>query len=169
MNNNIWLRSILILILTLLISSATFAEIGDTSAIDSLYKIINHKTGADKIKAQLDLALKIVIKDKDEAMIMANSALAEAKTTGDKNLLLHSYYMLGRMYMETANNGLSLVYLDSALVIAKSVDDIWNKSEILYQIGVNKHRMGEALEALVSFNASIQASRLSGNFKTAGS
>jgi signal transduction histidine kinase/uncharacterized pyridoxamine 5'-phosphate oxidase family protein len=169
MNNNIWLRSIFILFLTLKISFASNAEIGDNSNIDSLYRIINQKTGTDKINTQLDIALQIVNKNKDESVIMAKSALVAAKTTGNKNLVMHSYYMLGRIYTEAANNSLSLVYLDTALVIAESVNDNWNKGEILYQIGVNKHRMGEALKALESFNTSIQACRLSNNFKSAGS
>ncbi|HPE76242.1 MAG TPA: tetratricopeptide repeat protein, partial [Draconibacterium sp.] len=169
MNINIWLRSIFILILTLTSTSASYAEIGDNSTIDSLYKIINQKIGADKINTQLDFALKIVNKNKEEALNMANSALVAAKSTGNRNLEMHSYYMLGRIYMEAANNSLSLVYLDTALVIAESVHDNWNKGEILYQVGVNKHRMGEALEALELFNASIQACRLSDNFKSAGS
>ncbi len=169
MNNNIWLRSILILILTLTISSVSYGENNGVSKIDSLQNIINSKTGADKINTQLDFALKIVNKNKDEAVRMANSALAAAKSTGNRNLEMHSYYMLGRIYMEAANNRLSLVYLDTALVIAESENDNWNKGEILYQVGVNKHRMGEALQALESFNASIQACRLSDNFKSAGS
>ncbi len=169
MNKNIWPWSLFVLFLVLIISSVSYGEVSSTSKIDSLHKIINAKTGTDKISAQLEFALEIVITNNDEAQRMASSAKLEAKAIGNKKLEMLSYYTLGRVYTEAGKNSPTLTYLDTALVIAETINDNWNKGEILYYIGVNYHRMGEALQALEAFNASVQACRLSDNFKTAGS
>ncbi len=169
MNKNIWVWSYFILFLTLIISPEAYGEANEISKIDSLNKIINKKTGADKISTQLDIALEILIKHNDEALIIANSAKQEAKAAGNKKLEMLSNYTLGRVYTEAGDNSLSLTYLDTALVISDALVDNWNKGEILYYVGVNYHRMGEALQALEAFNAAVQACRLSDNFKTAGS
>lgn len=157
------------MIFTLIISTLSYGETNDFSQIDSLYKIINKKTGTDKIATQLDFALEVVSKNKEEAKQMAISAYRSAKTSGDKNLEMRSYYTLGRIYTELEELNVSLAYLDSALVIAEAISDRWNKGEILYRIGVIKYRKGETLQALEAFNASVQSCRLSNNFKTAGS
>lgn len=169
MNKNIWPWSFFVLLLTHIISSVAYGDINEVSKIDSLHNIINSKTGNDRISAQLDYALEILIKNNDEALRMTNSAKAEAIAVGNRKLEMLSYYTLGRIYTEAGDNNLSLAYLDTALVIADAINDNWNKGEILYQVGVNKHRMGEALQALEAFNASILACNVSGNFKSAGS
>ena len=46
---------------------------------DSLRKVLNEKTGTDKISVQLDLSLQLSKRDKEEAKQLAESALAEAK------------------------------------------------------------------------------------------
>ena len=169
MNKNIWIRFYFILFHSLIISSLAYGEINEVYEIDSLYKIINSKKGTDKISTQLDIALKILVKHNEEALRMTNSAKLAAKASGNRNLEMRSYYTLGKIYTESSKNEISLAYLDTALAISEAIKDNWNKGEILYQVGVNKHRMGEALQALESFNASIQACRWSDNFKTAGS
>jgi signal transduction histidine kinase len=147
----------------------SFGENNTASKIDSLYKVIDKKTGTDKISSQLDFALEIAVNDKEEARKMASSAYLEAKTSGNKNLLMRSFYTLGRIYMELDNINISEAYFDTALVISEAIDDNWNKGEILYRIGLIKHRKGQTVQALESFNASVQSCRLSNNFKTAGS
>ncbi len=169
MDKNICAGPFFVVFILIIISYASYGEVKGTSETDSLYKIINTKSGTDKISAQLEFALEIVTKNYDEALRMAGSAKNRAKAIGNKKLEMRSYCTLGRIYTETRNNSLSLMYLDSALVIAKNINDNWNKGEILYYIGVNQHRMGDAVQALESFNASVQACRLSDNFKIAGS
>lgn len=168
-NKNIWTGSYFILFLILIISLAANGEINEGSKIDSLHKVINKKTGVDKISTQLDIAIELQFLNNDEALKIANSAKKEAKAIGNKKLEMLSNYTLGRIYTGAGNNSLSLKYLDTALVIAEATNDSWNKCDILYYVGVNNHRMGEALLALEAFNASIQESRLSGNYKSAGS
>lgn len=169
MNKDIWIGFYFILFLPFLISSVAYGVGDEISKIDSFHNIINKKTGADKISTQLDIALEILTDNNDEALRLAKSAKSEAKATGNKKLEIRSYYTLGRIYTEAGNNSLSLSCLDTALVISDAINDNWNKGDILYWTGVNKHRLGEPVQALESLNASIQACRLSGNFKTAGS
>lgn len=169
MNATIWPWSFLLFFKMLIVSSATYGQFITDTKTDSLHTVIDKKTGSDKISSQLDLALQIINTDKDEAMRLANLALPAAKNIGNKNLEMRSYYMLGRIYTELENNELSLAYLDSALLITEATDDDWYKGEILFHIGVVKHRMGEDLQALESFNTAVQACRLSDNFKIAGS
>ena len=168
-NKNILIGFYFILFVPLCYSPVTYGVSNTISEIDSLREIINKKTGAEKISTQLDIALEILTKYNDEALRLANSAKTEAKATENITLEMRSYYTLGRVYNEAGKYKLSLLCLDTALVKSDAVNDNWNKGEILYWTGVNKHRLGEAVQALESLNASIQACRLSGNFKTAGS
>ena len=169
LNNNIWIGFYLILFFPLFISPFTYGATNAITEIDSLHNIIRLKTGAEKILTQLDIALEIRTKHNDEALRLANSAKTEANATGNKKLEMQSYYTLGRIYNEAGQYNLSLAYLDTALVISDELGENLNKGDILYWTGVNKHRLGEAVQALESLNASIQACRLSDNFKTAGS
>jgi len=169
MNKNSTLWFFLVLIQLLIMSSAIYGEIINDTKIDSLRKELNKKIGTDKISSQLDLALQIINKNKNEAQILANSALVAAKTIGNKNLKMRSFYVLGRIYTELENEELSLTYLDSALQISEAIRDNWYKGEILYHVGVNKRSMGEDLQALESFKAAIMACRLSDNYKIMGS
>ncbi len=159
----------MVLINLLIMSSAIYGEIIIDTQIDSLRTELNKKTGTDKIPFQLDIALKMINKKRDEALVLANSALMEAKNIGSKNLEMRSNYVLGRIYTELENYDLSLAYFDSALLISGAINDNWYKGDILFQVGVDKHRMGEHMQALESFNAAILACRLSDNFKIMGS
>lgn len=169
MKKNILLPFFLVFLSLLAISPITFGQTIIDNKTDSLQQIIDKKTGTDKISSQLELALIIITSDINEAQILANSALTTAKNIGNKNLQMQSYFMLGRIYTEQENHKLSLTYLDSALKITETTNDNWYKAEILFRIGVDKHRMGEEIQALESFNASILACRLSDNFKITGS
>src|SRR5690606_6827315 len=169
LKNNIWIGFYLILFLPLFISPFTYGVTNAITEIDSFHNIISLKTGAEKISTQLDIAFEIRTKYNDEALRIANSAKTEAKAAGNKKLEMRSYYTLGRIYNEAGQYKLSLAYLDTALVISDSIVENLNKGDILYWTGVNNHRLGETVQALKSLNASIQACRLSDNFKTAGS
>jgi len=137
--------------------------------IDSLRKELNNKKGFDKTTTQLDLAVLIMENDKYEAQVLANSALIAAKTSNNKNLEIRAYFVLGRISELMNNNDFSEAYYDSALIITETSSDNWYKGEILFRKGVIKHSRNEAIDALEYFNASIQACRLSNNFKTMGS
>jgi len=136
---------------------------------DSLRKGLITKKGSDKISTQLELALQIMENDKHEAQILANSALFAAKSSNNKNLEMRAYFTLGRIYEVLDNKDLSEAYYDTALVITGATGDNWHKGEILFHKGVIKHNRNEGINALEYFNASLQACRLSNNFKIMGS
>ena len=169
MNYNIWWWSFLFLVNLLIISPAASGQINGNSIIDSLRLVVDKESGKEKISAELDLALQLLNTDKDEALQIATTALPAAKTTNDIKLKMQAYYALGRVYADLENSKLSGAYLDSALLIAEETDDNWHKGEILYHVGLRKYRLGEVIEALEAFNASVQASRLSDNFRFLGS
>ena len=169
MNNNIRLWSFLLLFHLLIISPVVSGQINGNTKIDSLRRVVDKKSGKEKISAELDLALQLLNTDKDEALRIATTVLPEAKGIDDRNLKMNAYYVLGRVYADLENSKLSLAYLDSALLIAEAAGDNWHKGEILYHIGLRKHQMGEVIQALEAFNASVQASRLSDNFRFLGS
>lgn len=153
----------------LIFSTVTFGEVGGIDKTDSLRNVIEISNGTEKISTQLELASQILETNKTEACSLANSALLFARNMGDKNMEMRSMNLLGSIYTAMGNYQISLAYLDTALTITGQINDNWYKGEILYRRGVNKHRMGESLQALESFNASIQAGRLSHNFKILGS
>jgi len=136
---------------------------------DSLRKELNTKEGSDKISTQLELALRIMETDEHEARILANSALIATKGTKNKTLEVQAYFTLGRIYEVLDKKYLSEAYYDTALVITEAIGDNWHKGEILFRKGVIKHNRGDEINALVYFNTSLQASRLSNNFKIMGS
>ncbi|MBV5314777.1 MAG: tetratricopeptide repeat protein [Prolixibacteraceae bacterium] len=137
--------------------------------IDSLRKKIDSKKGLDKISTQLELALRIMENEGNEARSLINSALIAAKTENNKNLEARAYYMLGRISETLDNKDFSVAYYDTALIITEFSGDNWNKGEILFRKGIIKHNSREEIHALEYFNASLQASRLSNNFKIMGS
>jgi len=136
---------------------------------DSLRKELNTKSGVDKISTQLDLALLLIDKNAKEAQGLADSALLAAKSAINKNLEMRAYYLLGRASEVLNNKNLSETYYDTALTIGKALGENWYKGEILYRKGLIKHNRGEEISALEYFNASLQAGRVSGNFKAMGS
>lgn len=153
----------------LVLSPVANGQAISSTKTDSLLKIIDETTGTDKISAQLDLALHLNTNEEEEADDLANSALQAAKTMGNQKLEMRAYYVLGTIYTELLDNERSLAYLDSALQIAVTLEDNWYKGEILFRIGVDKHRMGKYVEALESFSASVHSCISSENFRIAGS
>ena len=81
---------------------------------------------------------------------------------------MRAYFVLGRISEELNNNDLSESYYDTALIITEASGDNWHKGEILLRKGVIKNNRGEEIKALEYFNASLQACRLSNNFKIMG-
>ncbi|MFA5329987.1 MAG: tetratricopeptide repeat protein [Prolixibacteraceae bacterium] len=141
----------------------------NTTQNDSLVKALNSKKGIDKISAQLDLALQIMGNDGHEALSLAKSALGAVKTANNKSLEMRAYFTLGRVNQVLDIKDVSLAYLDTALNLSEVTHDNWYKGEILFRKGVIKHSLNEDITALEYFNASIQACRLSNNFKVMGS
>lgn len=168
MNKKIFLPFLFLLILAI-IYSASSQERFSITQIDSLRIELNCKNGVDKISTQLELALRIIGNEGNEAQTLTNSALISAKTENSKNLEARAYFMLGRISEGLDNKNFSEAYYDTALIITESSGDNWNKGEILFRKGIIKHNSREEIQALEYFNASLQASHLSNNFKILGS
>lgn len=168
MNKKI-IRSFLLLLLVVATYAAFPEEKSGFTHTDSLRKEITNKKGPDQISAQLELALLIMGKEKHEAQILADSALSAAKAANNKNLEMRAYFVLGRISEVSNNKNLSETHYNTALTIAETLHDHWYKGEILHRKGIIKHNRGEEINALEYFNASLQACRLSNNFKTMGS
>ncbi len=159
----------ILFLLTCIVSfSASSEEKFSMAQIDSLRKEFNSQKGIDKISTQLELALRIIEIDQIEAKVLANSALINAQTANNKNLEMRAYYILGRISELLDNKMVSLAYYDTALIITEASGDNWYKGEILFHKGVIKHNHNEELNALKYFNASLQACRLSNNYKIMG-
>lgn len=168
MNKKIIIPFLFLYIIVITFSASSQEKFSNTQT-DSLLREINNKKGLDKISAQLDLALQIMENDKPEAQRLAYSALVEAKAIHDKNMETRAYYILGRISEVLDNKGISVAYYDSALTITETSGDNWNKGEILFRKGIIKHNLRDEINALEYFNASLQACRLSNNFKIMGS
>ena len=141
----------------------------NTTQTDSLRKELNSKKGPDKISTQLELALRIMESDGPEAQSLASSALSEAKTANNKNLEMRAHLILGRISDVMENKDLAEAHYDSALTISEASGDNWNKGEILFHKGVMTYNRRDEMHALEYFNASLQACRLSNNYKIMGS
>ncbi len=163
----IW-PSLFLLIFAITYSASSKEKLSITQ-IDSLHKELTNKRGFDKISTHLELALQIMENDEHEAQILANSALIAAKTANNKNLEMRAYFTLGRISELLDIKDLSEAYYDTALIITEASSDNWYKGEILFRKGVIKNTRSEEIKALEYFNASIQACRLSNNFKIMGS
>ena len=170
MNNRFQFWSFLILFqLHFFLPAQVYSQASGPQKIDSLRNELSQKAGAKKIAAQLELALDIQRKEKDEALELANSALELARKDENQNLEMRAYYVLGRIYFSDGDHDLANNYFSRALELSDAIDENWYKGEILFRQGVIEHQKGEALQALEHFNESVQACRLSGNFKIAGS
>jgi signal transduction histidine kinase len=157
-------------IITILITCNAFSQNENRrSKIDSLNKEIKSKNGIDKIYPQLDLALLLLNTDNQEAKYLADSALFAANTTNNSKLKMRANYIQGRVNEVFNNQDLSLSNYETALTFADATGDNWNKGEILYRLGTIKAHGSDAINALKYLNASIQACRLSNNFKVLGS
>jgi len=168
MNKKIVWSFLFLLTIVITHSASSEGKINITP-VDSLRKELNTKEGLDKISTQLELALLIVENDKPEARSLANSALVAAKTANNKDLEMRAYFTLGRVNEVDNNKEFSEAYYDTALIITETSVNNWYKGEILFRKGVIKHNRGEEIDALEYFNASLQACRLSNNFKIMGS
>lgn len=163
----IW--SFLFLFTILLTNSATSEIAFNITQTDSLSEELNNKKGNDKISAQLDLALRIMEKDEHEAKILANAALISAKAGKNKELEGRAYFILGRISEKMDKNDISEAYYDTAFINTEASGDNWLKGEILYRKGVIMRNRRDEIKALEYFNSSLQACRLSNNFKIMGS
>jgi signal transduction histidine kinase/Tfp pilus assembly protein PilF len=168
MNKRI-IRAFLFFIIITSIQPAFSGEQSGNIPSDSIRDKASNKKGVDKISAQLELAMQIMAKEAGKAQTLANSALIEAKAAKQKLLETQAYYTLGRISEELGKKDIAEAYYDSALVIAGRAGDHWNKGEILFRKGIIRHSRSEEINALEYFNASIQACRLSNNFKIMGS
>jgi len=137
--------------------------------MDSLQKEIDSKSAKDAIEDQLELALMQLGSNKEKAQQLLTLALGNATKSASKDLLMQAYYVQGKIYNEGGQNEESQSYLDTALLLANSVEDNWYKGEILYRMGTNSHFLGDEIGALKSFNSAVQACRMSDNYKTLGS
>ncbi|MDX8337890.1 tetratricopeptide repeat-containing sensor histidine kinase [Draconibacterium sp. IB214405] len=139
-----------------------------TGQNDSLRQVILNTKGKEKINAQLELAKHLFEIENKEAKSVAQSALSEAKQLRDKTLQMKAFFILGRISHEVNNINYSQVYFDSALTLANELDNTWYQSEILLRLGINQHSWGDHLEALQSFNMSIQAGKQGQNYRAVG-
>lgn len=137
--------------------------------VDSLRKELVNKKGFDKISIQLELASRIMRKDRSEAVNLANSSLKEARAINNKALEMRAYYVKGRISELQNSKTITEAYYDTALVISATSVDNWLKGEILYRKGVLKQGHNEDINALKYFNESIQVCRICNNYKIMGS
>jgi Signal transduction histidine kinase len=158
------------LLVALAFSFMAFASERFTLAqIDSLRKELSTSGGKDKTSLQLDLAEEIIETNEREAQNLASVALKNSKIKADNNLQARAYYILGRISAKQNQKNRADAFYDTAVAISAFAQNNWLKGEILYRKGVIKHERSEEIEALKYFNESLQASRMSNNFKTMGS
>ena len=169
-NKRIQFWSILaIFYLCFFLPATVYGYIASPQKIDSLRHEANQGKGAEKISAQLELALHIHENENDEATKLANSALELARQAGNRDLEMRANYVLGRINYVIREYDFSDTFYNEALKISDVLGENWYKGEVLFRKGVIQHQKGESLRALELFNEAVQACRLSGNFKTAGS
>jgi len=168
MNKNT-VRTFLFLLAILIAHTFSSEAKNINTQIDSLRKELNNNIGVDRISTQLELATLIVDKDSHGAQDLADSALLAAKTAKSINMEMRAYLTLGRINQVLDIKDVSLAYYDSSFTLAEATHDNWYKGEILFRKGVIKHSRNEDITALEYFNASIQACRLSDNFRVMGS
>jgi len=166
MNSKIFL--FLFFIHTLFLCTNAWGQSVHLEKTDSLRKVLNEKTGIEKVSVQLDLALQLSQREKEEAKQLAKSALVEAKRAGDKSLEMRAYYVLGIKNLDYFDVQVTQAYLDSALTIANLIDDNWFKSDILLKMGSNYHTHGDNLKALQAFNDAVKVGLQAKNYKTVG-
>jgi len=168
MNKKIFLYFVFLLTASITFPAFSEAKFSNVQ-IDSLREQLKKNKGAERIAVQLELAMQIMENEKHEAQLLADSALKASLALKNKNLEMRSYLALGRINEVLNKKDLSVNYYDSASIIANVLNDNWYKGEVLFRKGVIKNSRGEEINALEYFNGSIQACRLSGNFKTMGS
>lgn len=155
-----------LLLITVLSSySSTTQQKSSRSEIDSLRHELIVRKGAGRISVQLELALQLMEIDVHEAQLLAKSALSDAKIMKERNLQMVAYFRLAKTFELMNKRTLSEAYYDSSLTFTSALSNNWYKGEILFRKGVIKHNKGEDIQSLEYFNASLQACRLSNNFK----
>jgi signal transduction histidine kinase len=168
MNKKIFCCFLILYTAAITFSAFSEAKFSNT-LVDSLRKELIKKKGSDRIAIQLDLAMQIMENEKHEAQMLADSALKASLALKSKNMEMRSYLVLGRINELLNKKDLSDNYYDSALPIAETLGDNWYKGEILFRKGVITNSRSEEIKALEYFNASLQAGRISGNFRVMGS
>jgi len=150
-------------------STAVSKERYSAAELDSLRNELPKKSGTKKATIQLELATHVIEQDNAEALRLAVSGLAIAKKANDKSLQANAYYILGRISAIKNLKNQEEAYYDTALFLSQVSGNNRIKGEILYRLGLIKHWRGDEIEALKCFNESLQACRLSNNFKIMGS
>jgi len=159
------LLSVILLIKMCTAYSVYYQGVKEQTKEDSLRKEITTQSGNDKTSTQLELAIEIINNNVNEALSITNSALSDALRNGNKNLLMRSYFTLGRIYDITNKEKLAEVYYDTALTYNTASDFNWYKGDILFRKGTFEHRRMNEIKALEYFNSSIQACRQADNFR----
>lgn len=166
---NIFYPTLFVLLTFVIAYPADSAEKTGSNLTDSLRKELTHKMGKEKIAIQLALANLIMANKQEEAVELAKAALCAARSINNQRLEMEAFMMLGKISGVMENMVLGEAYYDSALTMSETTGDQRNKGEILLRMGEIKHFLNEDLQALELLNASMQACRLSENFKSMGS
>lgn len=135
---------------------------------DSLLTEIAHSTGSAKITLQLDLAEEYFEKDKALAKEVALDALESAQNSDNELQHVRALFVLGKIGHEYSSVDSSQAYFDSALLLARKLDNKWYQAEILLRIGINQHGHGKHVPALESFTNAIKAGREANNYRIVG-
>lgn len=162
--------SLIIFLIFISISTACYTDLkANNTNADSLRKEIINQKGKNRISAQIELGLLIFENDTLEAKSLAFTALKSSKKEKDLNLEIQAYYLIGRINQHIGNDAISETYYDSALYITEIAGNNMYKGEILFRKGVLEFNNSKELKALEYFNSSLQASRITNNYKTMGS
>ena len=169
MNSSFLNLSILIFLSSLLFETGVYGETVQNVKADSLRKKLENTIGVEKISTQLELALHVFESNKQEAIVLAKSALETAQEIGDLKLEMRSYFVYGRIFLASGDIALSQAYYDTALYISNVIGDLEYKGEILFRQGVNYYRKSEQLKALETYSEALAVCREGDNFKVMGS
>lgn len=157
------------LLVLLFVCHNAFCQSPKSNKVDSLRIIVQTTVGVENISTRLNLALLIFQTKREDAQQMAKSALRDAKRLGNRKLIMHGYFVYGKISASSHDRHIFQTYLDSAIVIANELDDNWSIGEYLFCKGQNSYIEGDEIRALEYFNEALIACRLSDNFKFIGS
>lgn len=160
----------LLIVIIFLITSQAFGQNNAIEIqIDSLRNELKIGEGVKKVSTQLELAFQLLGSDIDEAQALATAALPSAQTLKEKSLEMRAHYIMGRADQAGWSMDSAMHHYQKALKLATTLGDNWNKGEILYRIAGVKRSSGDEIGALERYNESLQACRLSSNFRVMGS